>query len=61
MTTKELVEAEEKFREELQGALNGMIEDTIRRSALPNAIAFFGVVLGSFIVTLGLLVLVTGG
>ena len=61
MTTKELMEAEEKYREELQGALNGMIEDTIRSSALPNAIAFLGVVLGSFLFTLGLLVLITGG
>jgi hypothetical protein len=61
MTTKQLMEAEQKYREELQGALEGMIEDTIRSSALPNAIAFFGVVIGSFLLTLGLLVVVTGG
>jgi hypothetical protein len=61
MTTKQLMEAEQRYREELQGALEGMIEDTIRKSALPNAIAFIGVVVGSFLVTLGLLVLVTGG
>jgi hypothetical protein len=61
MSAREQLEAQEKYRKEMQGALEKMIEDTIRSSALPNTLAWVGVVLGSFLVNLGLLVLVTGG
>ena len=61
MSAREQLDAQEKYRKEMQGALEKMIEDTIRSSALPNTLAWVGVVLGSFLVNLGLLVLVTGG
>lgn len=61
MSAREQLEAQEKYRREMQGALENVIEDTIRSSAVPNTLAWVGVVLGSFLVNLGLLVLVTGG
>jgi len=61
MSAREQLDAQEQYRKEMEGALEKMIEDTIRSSALPNTLAWVGVVLGSFLVNLGLLVLVTGG
>ena len=48
-------------RKEMEEALNGTIEDTIREAALPNTIAWIVVVGGSFAINLLLLMLVSGG
>jgi hypothetical protein len=61
MSAREQLDTQEKYRKEMEGALEKMIEDTIRSSAVPNTLAWVGVVIGSFLVNLGLLVLVTGG
>jgi hypothetical protein len=61
MSTKEQLETQEKYRKEMEGALEKMIEETIRSSAVPNTLAWVGVVLGSFLLNLALLVLVSGG
>jgi hypothetical protein len=51
----------EEEERELQGDLDELIEDTIRREAPKNAAIWLGVVLGSFVVVLAMLWLVTGG
>jgi hypothetical protein len=61
MSARQQLDTQEKYRKEMQGALEKLIEDTIRSSAVPNTLAWVGVVLGSFLINLGLLVLVTGG
>jgi hypothetical protein len=47
-------------REEMQEALDGAIEDTIRSEWLKNTVAWIAVVAGSFLINLLLLVAVTG-
>ncbi|MDQ4036240.1 MAG: hypothetical protein M3153_09940 [Chloroflexota bacterium] len=61
MSARQQLDTQEKYRKEMQGALEKMIEDTIRSSAIPNTLAWVGVVVGSFVINLALLVLVTGG
>jgi hypothetical protein len=61
MSARQQLDTQEKYRKEMQGALEKMIEDTIKSSAVPNTLAWVGVVVGSFLINLGLLVLVTGG
>ena len=51
----------EKHRKEFEETLNETIVDTIRRSALPNTMAFVGVVVVSFVINLLMLMAVTGG
>lgn len=48
-------------RKEMEEALNGTIEDTIREAAVPNTLAWVIVVVGSFVINLLLLMLVSGG
>ena len=47
-------------RKQLEHALNETIEDTIREAAVPNALAWIGVVVGSFLINLLLLIIVAG-
>jgi hypothetical protein len=61
MTARQQLDTQEKYRKEMEGALEALIEETIRTSAVPNTLAWVGVVVGSFLVNLALLVLVTGG
>ena len=60
MTTK-IAKEMEKYRQETQKALDETIEDTIRQAAIPNSLAWVGVVVGSFVLNLLLLVIVSGG
>ena len=48
-------------RKDLEDALNETIEDTMREAAVPNALAWIGVVVGAFLINLLLLVIVAGG
>jgi hypothetical protein len=59
-TKKQYLEAEKKYREEMAPALESMLEDTIRESAVPNAIAMVGVVLGGFLLNLAIMAVVIG-
>jgi hypothetical protein len=51
----------EKHRKEFEETLNETIVDEIRQSALPNSLAFAGVVVVSFLINLLVLMAVTGG
>lgn len=51
----------ERYRKQIEQDVNEAIEDTMRSAALPNTIAWIGVVAGSFAICLLLLVAVTGG
>jgi RNA processing factor Prp31 len=59
-TKKQYLEAEKKYREEMAPALESMLEDTIRESVAPNAIAMVGVVLGGFLLNLAIMAVVIG-
>jgi hypothetical protein len=61
MSTKQQLDTQATYRKQMEPALEKMIEDTIRDSALPNALAMVGVILGAFLLNLGVLILVTGG
>jgi len=61
MTTKDQLELHHRYRDELQGALDQLLTEDIRTGWVPNTVAWIGVVLGAFLLNLGLLVLVTGG
>jgi hypothetical protein len=64
LTKKEdekLLEQADDYSQEVEGALNRMLEDTIRQSAGPNALVWIGTVGGAFVLNLLLLLLVTGG
>jgi hypothetical protein len=61
MTTRDLLETHRRYRDELQGALDQLLEEEIRSGLVPNTLAWIGVVVGAFLLNLGLLVLVTGG
>lgn len=58
MTTAKRAEARKK---EIEGEVNKMIETTIRESGPLNTLAWFAVVVGSFVLNLLLLMAVTGG
>ena len=51
----------EEFRRQIQQDVDEAIEETMRTAALPNTVAWIGVVAGSFAICLLLLVAVTGG
>jgi hypothetical protein len=51
----------EKNRRELEQAVNETIEETIRSAGPINSLAWVGVVAGSFLINLLLLVVVAGG
>jgi len=51
----------DKNRRELEQAVNETIEETIRTAGPINSLAWVGVVIGSFILNLLLLVAVAGG
>jgi hypothetical protein len=51
----------EQYRKEIQQDVDEAIEETMRTAALPNTIAWIGVVAGSFAINLLLLVAVSGG
>ena len=60
MSSKIKQEMEEN-RRELEQAVNETIEETIRSAGPINSLAWTGVVVGSFLLNLLLLVLVAGG
>jgi hypothetical protein len=51
----------EQYRKEIQKDVDAAIEETMRTAALPNTLAWVGVVAGSFAINLLLLVGVSGG
>lgn len=64
MTKKEddaLLEQAKTYSDEVEGALNQMLEDTIRQAAVPNTVVWVATVGGAFVLNLLLLVLVSGG
>ena len=61
MTTKDQLELHHRYRDELHGALEQLLEEDIRNGLVPNTLAWIGVVLGAFLLNLGLLFVVTGG
>jgi hypothetical protein len=64
MTKKEddeLLKQAHGYSQEVEGALNQMVEETIRQSALPNSLVWIGTVAGAFVLNLLLLFIVTGG
>ena len=60
MTSEETKELQRE-KKQLEKALNETIEDTIRQAWLPNTLAWTAVALGSFLLNLLLLFLVSGG
>jgi hypothetical protein len=56
----ELIAQAEAYGREVEGALNQMLEDTIRRHALPMTLVWVGTVGGAFVLNLLLLVLLAG-
>ncbi len=50
----------DKHRKEFEETLNEMIVENVRQSALPNTLAFLGVVVVSFAINLLVLVAVAG-
>jgi hypothetical protein len=61
MTRKDQLALHHRYRDELQDALDELLEEDIRTGFVPNTLAWIVVVLGSFLLNLGLLALVTGG
>ena len=59
--SKDLDKLAEHYEQEMEDALNRTIEDEIRSGFAPNAIAWIVVVVGSFVINLAVLALVTGG
>ena len=51
----------EQFRKQIQKDVDAAIEETMRTAALPNTLAWVGVVAGSFALNLLLLLVVSGG
>jgi hypothetical protein len=51
----------DRQRKELEEALDEQIIETMRTAALPNAIAWVAVVIGSFAINLLLLMAISGG
>lgn len=60
MKKQDYLDAEKRYRNEVQPALDEMIEDSIRSQALPNALAMAGVIIGAFIINLLFLLAVAG-
>lgn len=58
---KQLLEAHQKYADEVAPTLDDMIIETMRKEGPANSAAWLGVVLGAFVVCLGLLVLIGGG
>jgi hypothetical protein len=50
----------EELSQDVEGALNLMLEKTIRESAGPNALLWLGTVGGAFVLNLLLIVLIAG-
>jgi hypothetical protein len=61
MTTKDQLALHHRYRDELQDALDELLEEDIRTGLVPNTLAWIGVVLGSFLLNLAILAIVTGG
>jgi hypothetical protein len=59
--TKPTGKRAEERKKEIEGEVNQMIEDTIKESWTPNTLAFLAVVVGSFVLNLLVLVLISGG
>ena len=59
--TKPTGKRAEERKKEIEGEVNQMIEDTIRESWGPNTLAFLAVVVGSFVLNLLVLLLISGG
>lgn len=59
--TKPTGKRAEERKKEIKGEVNQMIEDTIKDSWAPNTLAFLAVVLGSFVLNLLVLLLISGG
>ena len=59
--TKPTGKRAEERNKEIEGEVNQMIEDTIKESWTPNTLAFLAVVVGSFVLNLLVLVLISGG
>ena len=61
MTTKrEYLEADAKYHAEAEPAIEELLSETFRSSALPNAIAMAGVIALGFLLCLGALIAVAG-
>ena len=58
---KELLDAYKQYSDEVSPALEEMTAETMRNDGPINALAWVGTVLVSFLLCLGLLLLVTGG
>jgi hypothetical protein len=61
MTTKDQLELHHRYRDELQGALDELLDEDIRTGLVPNTLAWIGVVIGAFLLNLAILAIVTGG
>jgi hypothetical protein len=59
--TKPTGKRAEERKKEIEGEVNQMIEDTIKESWAPNTLAFLAVVVGSFVLNLLVLLLISGG
>ena len=60
MTPKDQLDLHHRYRDELRGALDQLLDEDIRTGLVPNTLAWIGVVGGAFLLNLGLLILVTG-
>ena len=59
--TKPTGKRAEERKKEIEGEVNQMIEDTMEESWAPNTLAFLAVVVGSFVLNLLVLLLISGG
>ena len=59
--TKPTGKRAEERKKEIEGEVNQIIEDTIKESWAPNTVAFLAVVVGSFVLNLLVLLLISGG
>ena len=59
--TKPTGKRAEERKKEIEGEVNEMIEDTIKQSWAPNTLAFLAIVVGSFVLNLLVLLLISGG
>jgi hypothetical protein len=57
----ELLKQAHGYSQEVEGALNQMVEETIRQSAVANSLVWIGTVAGAFVLNLLLLFIVTCG
>jgi hypothetical protein len=61
MTPRDLLDAEARYRHELDEPLEELLSRSNRRAALPNLVAWLLVVGGGFLLCLLVLVVVSGG